>query len=86
MVMPTGSVGAVSQLAARSVYGITKASLISWQPPGGRNRPNAAGIVNGEYFDVWIFDDGDNEVPPVTAGEIVIRPKRPEVMLAGYGG
>lgn len=67
-------------------YGVTEASLISWQPPGTRNRPNAAGVVNDEYFDVRIFDDGDDEVPAGTEGEIVIRPKRPEVMFAGYWG
>jgi crotonobetaine/carnitine-CoA ligase len=67
-------------------YGVTEASLISWQPPDVRNRPNAAGVVNDEYFDVRIFDDDDNEVPPDTEGEIVIRPKRPEVMFAGYWG
>ncbi len=67
-------------------YGVTEASLISWQPPGVRNRPNAAGVVNDEYFDVRIFDDDDDEVPAGTEGEIVIRPKRPEVMFAGYWG
>jgi crotonobetaine/carnitine-CoA ligase len=67
-------------------YGVTEASLISWQPPGVSNRPNAAGIVNDEYFDVRIFDDDDNEVPPGTDGEIVIRPKRPHVMFEGYWG
>ena len=25
-------------------YGVTEASLISWQPPGVRNKPNAAGM------------------------------------------
>ncbi len=44
-------------------YGVTEASLISWQPPGIENRPNAAGVVNDEYFDVRIFDDDDNELP-----------------------
>ncbi|MGZ4718658.1 MAG: AMP-binding protein [Acidimicrobiales bacterium] len=67
-------------------YGVTEASLISWQPSGVRNRPNAAGVVNDEYFDVRIFDDDDDEVPAGTEGEIVIRPKRPEVMFAGYWG
>jgi carnitine-CoA ligase len=67
-------------------YGVTEASLISWQPPGVSNRPNAAGVVNDEYFDVRIFDDDDNEVPPGTDGEIVIRPKRPHVMFEGYWG
>lgn len=67
-------------------YGVTEASLISWQPPGVRNKPNAAGIVNDEYFDVRIFDDDDREVPVGAEGEIVIRPKRPQVMFEGYWG
>ncbi len=69
-----------------AAYGVTEASLISWQPPGGYNKPNAAGVINDEYFDVRIFDDEDNEVPRGDRGEIVIRPKRPEVMFAGYWG
>lgn len=69
-----------------AAYGVTEASLISWQPPGGYNKPNAAGVINDEYFDVRIFDDDDNELPRGTRGEIVIRPKRPEVMFAGYWG
>lgn len=67
-------------------YGVTEASLISWQPPGVRNRPNAAGVVNDEYFDVRIFDDADNELPAGAQGEIVVRPKRPQVMFEGYWG
>jgi crotonobetaine/carnitine-CoA ligase len=67
-------------------YGLTEASLVSWQPPGVRNRPNAAGIINEEYFDVRIFDDDDNELDRGTQGEIVIRPKRPHVMFEGYWG
>jgi len=67
-------------------YGVTEASLISWQPPGVRNKPNAAGVVNDEYFDVRIFDDDDRELPRDSDGEIVIRPKRPQVMFEGYWG
>lgn len=67
-------------------YGVTEASLISWQPPGVRNKPNAAGVVNDEYFDVRIFDDDDVELPRGTDGEIVIRPTRPHVMFEGYWG
>ncbi len=67
-------------------YGVTEASLISWQPPGVRNKPNAAGVVNDEYFDVRIFDDDDRELPRGSDGEIVIRPKRPQVMFEGYWG
>jgi crotonobetaine/carnitine-CoA ligase len=67
-------------------YGVTEASLISWSPPGVANRPNAAGVVNDEYFDVRIFDDDEREVAAGTDGEIVIRPKRPHVMFEGYWG
>jgi carnitine-CoA ligase len=67
-------------------YGVTEASLISWQPPGVRKKPNAAGVINDEFFDVRIFDDGDNELPRGTDGEIVVRPKRPHTMFEGYWG
>jgi crotonobetaine/carnitine-CoA ligase len=67
-------------------YGVTEASLVSWQPTGTTNRPNAAGVINDEYFDVRIFDDDDNELPRGREGEIVLRPRRPHVMFAGYWG
>jgi crotonobetaine/carnitine-CoA ligase len=67
-------------------YGVTEASLVSWQPPGVENKPDAAGVINDEYFDVRIFDDDDNEQPRGTDGEIVVRPKRPQTMFEGYWG
>jgi carnitine-CoA ligase len=67
-------------------YGTTEASLVSWQPPGVRNKPNAAGVINDEFFDVRIFDDDDVELPPGTEGEIVLRPRRPHTMFEGYWG
>jgi crotonobetaine/carnitine-CoA ligase len=67
-------------------YGVTEASLVSWQPPEIRNKPGAAGVVNDEYFDVRVFDDDDNEMPSGAEGEIVLRPKRPHVMFEGYWG
>lgn len=67
-------------------YGVTEASLVSWQPPGVENRPNAAGVINEEYFDVRIFDDDDRELSRESEGEIVLRPKRPHVMFEGYWG
>jgi crotonobetaine/carnitine-CoA ligase len=67
-------------------YGVTEASLISTLPPGRRNKPRAAGMINTRYFDVRIFDDDDNELPRGTDGEIVIRPKLAHVMFEGYWG
>ena len=59
---------------------------MSWQPHGVTNKPNAAGVINDEYFDVRIFDDDDNEESRGTDGEIVLRPKRPHTMFEGYWG
>ncbi len=67
-------------------FGLTEASLISWQPPGVESKPNAAGVINRDYFDVRIFDDDDNELDRGHDGEIVIRPLRPHVMFEGYWG
>ncbi|MGQ0824524.1 MAG: AMP-binding protein [Actinomycetota bacterium] len=67
-------------------FGLTEASLVSWQPPGVRNKPNAAGVLNDEYFDVRLFDDDDDEVAGGEKGEVVVRPKRPHVMFEGYWG
>ena len=67
-------------------YGLTEASLVSWSPPGTMNKPNAAGVINTEYFDVRIFDDNDAELPRNTDGEIVLRPKRAHSMFEGYWG
>jgi crotonobetaine/carnitine-CoA ligase len=67
-------------------YGTTEASLVSWQPLGVENKPNAAGVINDEHFDVRIFDDDDHELPRGTDGEIVIRPRRPHTMFEGYWG
>jgi len=67
-------------------YGTTEASLVSWQPPGTSNKPNAAGVLNDEHFDVRIFDDADHELPRGHDGEIVLRPKRPHTMFEGYWG
>jgi crotonobetaine/carnitine-CoA ligase len=65
-------------------YGTTEASLIGWLPPGRSAKPNSAGVINDEFFDVRIFDDEDREMPRGTDGEIVCRPLRPHVMYEGY--
>jgi crotonobetaine/carnitine-CoA ligase len=67
-------------------FGLTEAGLLSWQPPGKRNKPNAAGMLNTVWFDVRLFDDDDNEVPQGERGEIVARPKHPHIMFEGYWG
>ena len=69
--------------AGSNSYGLTEAARVTGSqadedaPPGSSGRPNAD-------FDVRIFDDDDNELPPGTPGEIVVRPRRPNIMFDGY--
>jgi crotonobetaine/carnitine-CoA ligase len=65
-------------------YGLTEASLISMLPAGETNKVGAAGKPNTHEFEVRIVDDGDDEVPAGTIGEIVCRPTGPNLMFAGY--
>ncbi len=68
---------------AGKIYGSTEcgqalnASLEEPVPDG------CCGRVN-DTFDVRIVDENDAEVPPNTVGEIVVRPKRADVMFSGY--
>ena len=69
--------------AGSNSYGLTEAARVTGlrsdeeAPPGSSGRPN-------EDFDVRIFDDEDNEVPPGVPGEIVVRPRRAHIMFEGY--
>jgi crotonobetaine/carnitine-CoA ligase len=65
-------------------YGLTEASLISMLPAGEENKPGAAGKPNRHEFDVALVDDDDYPVPVGETGEIVCRPRRPDVMFGGY--
>lgn len=65
-------------------FGLTEASLISLLPAGEPNKAGAAGRLNDEEFEVRIVDDDDQPVAPGVVGEIVCRPKGPNLMFAGY--
>ncbi len=67
-------------------YGMTEAATICGLgvddipgPPGSSGKP-------GKDFEVRMFDDNDNEVAIGTPGEIVCRPRRPNIMFQGYWG
>jgi crotonobetaine/carnitine-CoA ligase len=65
-------------------YGMTEASLVSMLDAGEPNKPGACGKPNLVEFDVRLVDDDDVEVPTGEVGEIVCRPKGPNLMFAGY--
>jgi crotonobetaine/carnitine-CoA ligase len=65
-------------------YGLTEASLISMLPAGETNKVGAAGKPNDHEFDVELVDDDDQPVATGEIGEILCRPKGPNLMFAGY--
>jgi crotonobetaine/carnitine-CoA ligase len=65
-------------------FGLTEASLISLLPAGEPNKVGAAGRLNDVEFEVRLVDDDDRDVPVGEIGEIVCRPRGPNLMFAGY--
>lgn len=65
-----------------NAYGLTEA-LITSVPAGEPVPPGSSGHCAPE-FDVRIFDDHDNPLPPGQAGEVVCRPLHPDIMFKGY--
>lgn len=64
-------------------YGLTEACVITSLAGGEYAAPGSSGKRIAD-FDVRIVDDLDRELPPNTAGEIVCRPLRPDIMFMGY--
>lgn len=64
-------------------YGLTEACVITSLAAGEYAKPGSSGKRIPD-FDVRIVDDKDNELPANQAGEIVVRPLRPDVMFQGY--
>ncbi len=64
-------------------YGLTEACVVTSLPGGEYAAPGSSGKRIPD-FDVRIVDDLDREVPANTAGEIVVRPLRPDIMFMGY--
>lgn len=64
-------------------YGLTEACVITSLAAGEYAAPGSSGKRIPD-FDVRIVDDLDREVAANTAGEIVLRPLRPDIMFQGY--
>jgi len=67
-----------------AAYGMTEAATICGRRPGDPYGPPGNSGRPGEDFEVRIFDENDFEVPPGVPGEIVCRPRRPNIMFSGY--
>ncbi|MBB3860919.1 crotonobetaine/carnitine-CoA ligase [Novosphingobium hassiacum] len=64
-------------------YGFTEAAMMVYGPLETRLDFNSSG-PRAEEFDVEIVDENDDPLPVGERGEIVCRPKRPNVMFSGY--
>jgi crotonobetaine/carnitine-CoA ligase len=69
--------------AGSNSYGLTEAARVTGLRHDEEAPPGSSGRVNAD-FDVRIFDEDDNELPAGTPGEIVVRPRRPDIMFEGY--
>lgn len=70
------------QVEVIELYGLTEAGIVTSNWPDDE-RPGSCGRALPEY-EVKLFDDNDNEVGPNTAGEIVVRPRKPWLTMLGY--
>ena len=76
------------EIVGAHVYGFTEASFISMlsYDEAADAPPGSSGKLNHRDFEVMIVSDDFQEVPTGQTGEIVVRPKRPNVMFEGYWG
>lgn len=65
------------------MYGMSETGSWNTINRPGRGRAGTTGELR-EGFEIRIFDDRDNELPPGEIGEIVIRPTKPYIMFDGY--
>ena len=65
------------------LYGMSETGTWNTINRPGKIKSGSVGQVR-ECFELKVFDDQDDEVPPGQVGEIVVRPKRPFIMFTGY--
>ena len=67
------------------LYGMTECNIPTYMPFDEPLRDHSCGKVLDEWFEMAIVDpDTDEELPPNTVGEMVVRPKEPWAFMAGY--
>ncbi|QCP50378.1 ATP-dependent acyl-CoA ligase [Trinickia violacea] len=73
----------VRQVACPS-YAMSEAGLIVATPVDTPDVPAGSSGGRIEDFDVRIVDDDGEECPPGVPGEIILRPRKPDIMFQGY--
>jgi crotonobetaine/carnitine-CoA ligase len=68
-------------------YGMTEVNIPLYMPYDEGLRSRSCGKMLDRWFDMTIVDpDTDEELPPRTVGEMVVRPREPWCFMAGYNG
>jgi carnitine-CoA ligase len=65
-----------------TAYGMTEASTPVFAP-WGTAKPGACGFIRGD-FEAQLVNEHDIEVKPGEIGELLLRPKEPWILMAGY--
>lgn len=66
-------------------YGLTETGPITLAPPGVDEPANSSG-TRTSWIDVEVVDDEDNVLAVGEIGEVICRPKYPNLMFVGYWG
>ena len=66
-----------------SQYGMSDTSCVISTPPDVAGRPGYAGVVNPD-FECVVADEHDEPVPDGVAGQLLIRPRKPDIMMSCY--
>lgn len=66
-----------------SQYGMTDTSSIIGTPPWLQARPGYAGVANPN-FECIIVDEHDEPVPDGVPGELLVRPRKPHLIMSCY--
>lgn len=64
-------------------YGQTESVPVTMNHVTGQRKRHTAGVPTSN-FEVRLVDDDDRDVPVGAVGEIVLRPRKPDVMFMGY--
>jgi len=70
-------------LTVLEIYGLTETATFCCGSPPDLIRPGRIGIPVS-WAEAKVVDEDDRELGPGEAGEIVVRPKRPDILFQGY--
>lgn len=71
-------------IALYETYGLSEAPMATLNVPGAGRSPRGSAGRGSALFEVAVVDADDWPLPPGEIGEIVLRPRHPDVFMTGY--